>query len=119
MMNGHICIKCAFRQQVCRGPCACTVDGRDILDHAAKGDCPKGHFSEPGRMPAQAIPKTSLPDIPLAGDVVEKIAKAVGADRLAKWWEQMTGKPCGCGERKEVLNAATRRLLKWWEGRGI
>jgi hypothetical protein len=54
-----------------------------------------------------------LPDIPLAGNVVEALAKRIGADRLAKLWEQWTGLPCGCEERKAKLNAATEKLLKW------
>jgi hypothetical protein len=58
-------------------------------------------------------PVPALPDIPLAGDVVEAIARRIGADRLAAWWEKQTGKPCGCAERKEKLNRATGRLLRW------
>jgi hypothetical protein len=60
----------------------------------------------------------AVPDIPLAGDLVEAIAKRIGADRLARLWEQWTGLPCGCEERKAKLNAATEKLLKWarWLG---
>jgi hypothetical protein len=43
-------------------------------------------------------------DIPLAGDVVAGIAKAVGADRLARLWEEWTGLPCGCLERQEKVS---------------
>jgi hypothetical protein len=64
---------------------------------------------EPARPPRPPMP----PDIPLAGDVVEAIARRIGADRLAAWWEQKTGKPCGCEGRKAALNRATGRLLKW------
>lgn len=56
---------------------------------------------------------TAIPDIPLAGDVVEAIARRIGADRLARWWERQTGIPCGCEGRKELLNRATGRLLRW------
>ena len=54
-----------------------------------------------------------LDGIPLPGDVIEKIAHRIGADRLAKLWERWTGKPCGCAERRDKINAATKRLLGW------
>jgi uncharacterized protein YdaT len=40
------------------------------------------------------------------GDTVEKIAKAVGADKVTKVIESITKKPCGCNKRKEALNNA-------------
>lgn len=59
------------------------------------------------------VPPPHHLDIPLAGDVVESIAKRIGADRLARWWEKETGIPCGCEARKEALNRASAKLLKW------
>jgi hypothetical protein len=38
------------------------------------------------------------------GDTVEKIAKTIGADKVAKVYEKISGKPCGCASRKEKLN---------------
>jgi hypothetical protein len=38
------------------------------------------------------------------GDTVHKIAKAVGADKIADAFSQATGKDCGCSKRKEALN---------------
>jgi hypothetical protein len=35
------------------------------------------------------------------GDTVEKVFKATGVDRVAKW---VLGEDCGCEERKETLN---------------
>lgn len=71
-----------------------------------------------GEPPRPRPPTTSPttprpPDIPLAGDVVEAIARRIGADRLTAWWERQTGMPCGCVDRKETLNRATERLLRW------
>jgi hypothetical protein len=67
--------------------------------------------------PIAAPPPTStssaLLDIPLAGDVVESIARRIGADRLAAWWAAKTGRPCGCADRQAAMNRATRTLLKW------
>ncbi|MCC7351835.1 MAG: hypothetical protein IT446_14845 [Phycisphaerales bacterium] len=63
------CLQCEYRQRNCHGACACTVSGRDITDHADKGDCPKGFFNTPSAT------------IKLAHGVVG-IAKAVaGIDR--------------------------------------
>jgi hypothetical protein len=51
------------------------------------------------------------------GDDVEAVAKVIGADRLAKLYESVTGKPCGCRERRDLLNklpsvwGAVRALL--------
>tara|TARA_R110000796_G_scaffold64291_2_gene149061 strand:- start:131 stop:310 length:180 start_codon:yes stop_codon:yes gene_type:complete len=38
------------------------------------------------------------------GDTVEKIAHAIGADKVAKVYEKITGKDCGCNKRKDKLN---------------
>ena len=38
------------------------------------------------------------------GDTMADISHLAGADRLAKAYEQVTGKPCGCSERQEKLN---------------
>ena len=35
------------------------------------------------------------------GDTVEKVFKATGVDKVAKW---VLGEDCGCSERKEFLN---------------
>ena len=42
------------------------------------------------------------------GDTVQKIAKKVGADKIAKTYEKVTGKPCGCGNRQDTLNKIGR-----------
>lgn len=71
-------------------------------------------YDPPSARPATPTARTTHgPDIPLAGDVVEAVAKRIGADRLAKWWEAKTGVPCGCAGRKEALNRATATLLRW------
>lgn len=38
------------------------------------------------------------------GDVVESVATKTGIKWLAKQFERITGKPCGCGKRKKWLN---------------
>lgn len=38
------------------------------------------------------------------GDMVAMLAKATGMEAVAKQVEHVTGKPCGCGKRREALN---------------
>lgn len=38
------------------------------------------------------------------GDVVADVTNITGVDRLAKAYEEFTGKSCGCDERREKLN---------------
>ena len=49
--------------------------------------------------------KHSKNPLPL-GDIVETVAKLLGADKVAAWYEKWTGKSCGCTRRKKWLNAA-------------
>ena len=38
------------------------------------------------------------------GDTVADLTRLTGVDQLAKAYEEITGKPCGCEQRKEKLN---------------
>jgi hypothetical protein len=38
------------------------------------------------------------------GDTVADLTHLTGLDQLAKLYEQVTGKSCGCDERRQVLN---------------
>jgi hypothetical protein len=40
------------------------------------------------------------------GDCVAKIAHALGLNQLAEKYEEVSGKPCGCKQRQEMLNKA-------------
>jgi hypothetical protein len=46
---------------------------------------------------------SSSPSIGL-GDSVEKFTKATGIKKIVNKISESTGKPCGCGERKDTLN---------------
>lgn len=48
------------------------------------------------------------------GDKLEKLFAKIGADRAAKLFEQITGRPCGCEGRKKKLNAWSARLRKFF-----
>lgn len=47
----------------------------------------------------------------LLGDEVEEVLKKLGADKVAKAFEEATGHDCGCEGRRRWLNAAH----KWWK----
>ena len=38
------------------------------------------------------------------GDVVENIAKATGVKAVVDKVSEVTGKPCGCAERRDAMN---------------
>ena len=40
----------------------------------------------------------------LLGDMTAEMLKKIGAEKLAKAYERITGKPCNCGNRKTTLN---------------
>jgi hypothetical protein len=40
------------------------------------------------------------------GDTIEKITTATGIKKVVETVAKVTGKPCGCKERKDALNRA-------------
>ena len=50
----------------------------------------------------------------LAGDELEKYLEQLGADDLAKLYEEATGYDCGCEGRKEWLNKKHKQLKDLW-----
>jgi hypothetical protein len=38
------------------------------------------------------------------GDTVERMARLAGGKTLAQWYKELTGRDCGCANRKERLN---------------
>lgn len=51
----------------------------------------------------------------LLGDRVERMMKMIGADKVAKMYEQIGRKPCGCAGRKAALNEWHRKAAEWLE----
>lgn len=51
---------------------------------------------------------------PLAGDELEALLEKMGVDKLAKAYEDVSGKDCGCDKRKEWLNKKHKQLKAWW-----
>lgn len=48
----------------------------------------------------------------MLGDDIEKITKATGLKKLVDKASKITGKPCGCGARKEKYNNPTLKINK-------
>lgn len=84
--NIRACHACPLRQGTCAGPCPCTVDGRDIIDHAKAHDCPRGNYAARG-----------------LGDVVARVLSVTGVAGVVK---AVAGKDCGCAKRQARLNTA-------------
>jgi hypothetical protein len=69
MDNISVCLKCPLKSPPpYTGVCLCTISGRDIVDHALKGDCPKGYYSAPDAMPAQKRTADAVASAVVEGD---------------------------------------------------
>jgi hypothetical protein len=64
------------------------------------------------RLPERA-PALPGPGIPLAGDLVEAMAKRIGADRLMQLVHREVGGCLPCAARRDVLNRLDRRFRKF------
>lgn len=51
----------------------------------------------------------------LLGDMTQEALKAIGADKIAKFYERTTGRSCNCGARKEMLNNLHRAAQRMVE----
>jgi hypothetical protein len=93
----EICGRCSNRMRPCAGPCPCTVDGRDVVEHVVKADCPLGfHRTEDGSERARGAAGPALTPEQQA----EAAARLAAAGRLL-WAELHT-------QRKPTPD--------WWAG---
>ena len=107
-----VCHRCPLRQRICAGTCACLVDGRDIIEHAAAADCPKGYHDgvplpeprEQWPLAAKLLAKAARPGDVGLGDVVQRLAAGIGGETYKVWYTRLTGRPCPCGQRQDALN---------------
>lgn len=77
-------MSCTFRiAEVCRHP---RLERRPV-DDAACAACDR-----------YAGPDRGL------GDTVARVARATGIAAVARTVERVTGRPCGCAKRREILN---------------
>lgn len=63
------------------------------------------HSPSPWPLLIRWIAKHRQPGDEGAGDTLERLLKKVGADRAAKAWERVAGRPCGCQDRKAWMNS--------------
>jgi hypothetical protein len=84
-----LCVRCEHRQRTCDGPCPCTLDGRDILDHARERYCPAGRY------------QLGL------GDTIAGVLHKTGiGPAYLKLRSKVTKKPCNCPKNIKRLNTA-------------
>lgn len=51
----------------------------------------------------------------LLGDMTQDALKAIGADKVAKYYERVTGRACNCAGRRQMLNnlhRAAKRMVE-------
>lgn len=107
-----LCHSCEHgnRDGRCNGPCPCTIDGRNIIDHARSGDCPKGYYTgTPQPAPpwpawATAIQNRRKPGEVGVGDTLARIFSRFGGNAFKRALKRF-GVKCGCGARQEAMNA--------------
>jgi hypothetical protein len=125
-----ICHRCEHRQKGCAGPCACTINGKDIIENANARECPKGKF--PADLDCGAQPPPAEPPKPVPYDEWPKWAKAVEKFRsgddvgvgstirrqlgiLGEGFKaslRLMGVECGCDARHDEWNIVYPYSLK-------
>jgi hypothetical protein len=118
-----ICHSCEFRScggrlPPCNGVMLCTVNGKNVIDLAATGACPKGYFDkpEPAAPPREVLPlhpdnwpawaklvaaMKSADDAGVGSTIDRKLGLIGAAFKLTL---KALGVPCGCGDRKELYD---------------
>lgn len=64
-------------------------------------------YPKPNYVVAQPKPQPKQ----LLGDKVEQALARVGAKKVARVYQRITGKPCNCGRRKQLLNTIHQRII--------
>lgn len=99
-----------------------VVDGdkaKAILSKCPEGSAPPEHNEGPPAQPKPISPEPldrwpvwvraaallAKPDDKGLGDVIARTVGPIGGDAYKTWFKRVTGKPCGCSERQETLNA--------------
>lgn len=90
------CHRCPLRQRGCNGACACTVDGRDIVEHAQANRCPHPDGPRFGTGEPIGPPLSIEAAKPGPGDYLDKLIKLAGYTTKAT---------CGCADMRQHMNA--------------
>jgi hypothetical protein len=117
---GHLPIACTTETGKCRicELVATNEHYRRLFEPEGANEpaaqAPQPSVIHAGEGPVAQAPQ---PSVTLAGDLVEGLAKRIGADRAAKWIAAKLGaEDCGCEWRRQALNrvdAAARKFLGW------
>ena len=98
--NARQCHRCGwidpcFAARKCRGPCACTLNGRDITQNIQANFCPAGRFGWSG-----------------PGDVLAWLMYVCRVKALVHRWHRLWRTRCNCDKRQDRLNRWWKRVLE-------
>ena len=99
--NIVVCLACSDREWDGK-KLTCSIDDHPVRECREKCPHPDGD-----RFVQVSIRKPGPPydgRVRGLGDVVHRVAKATGIDRVAKAISRATGKPCNCPKRRQQLN---------------
>jgi hypothetical protein len=77
--------------------------GEENHDHAGPDDVPVSRDEWP--LWAKTIARLAASEDRGVGDTIARTIGPVGGDAFKKWFQTLTGHPCGCNARQERLNA--------------
>lgn len=89
-----ICHRCPYRGQPSGGACPCTIDGRDIIQHAEARQCPQGRY--PHDMACESPPPPEPPPPPGVGTELKALLKRRGIIPVAG---------CSCNAHAREMDA--------------
>jgi hypothetical protein len=111
----HVCQKCDKRQRGCRGPCKCTVSGKDVREHQREGYCPLGLYTKEAIESSKAhqpkpkpynewprfqkwIARRRIDGELNTAETARRLAAKVGGERFKRIAKRF-GVDCGCDKR--------------------
>jgi hypothetical protein len=91
-----VCLTCPNRMKPdARHVSACSIDSRDIREHAHARACPIGRYQLG------------------VGDLLAVLFNRLGVRRVADLWTRLTKRPCDCSGRQAKLNARWAPFYDW------
>jgi hypothetical protein len=130
--NFRVCLDCEHAQGPEHGrDRICKLAGVRLVAISIQGGCPEGKHeaadavrtgcggggagarpkatvaTPQGKWPLKikALALLAVPGERGVGDTAHRVLSHLGGDGVAKLYEEVTGRPCGCGDRIEKLNA--------------
>jgi hypothetical protein len=107
LKSGECCAR-KFGGRICQ-PCdACDLPKPVRLPHVPRNPPPLTPIQSISRnqwpLAVKGIASLAQPADRGIGDIVERMAKLAGGKTLAQWYKDLTGRDCGCADRKDRLN---------------